>query len=104
MKSVTTYLGFAGNCREAMSFYRDCLGAELELNPYPDSAAKIMHARLAVAGAPILMASDTHEPGSLQAGNNFSVAIDCDLSHAGEVRMPLTDAPCGARCHVAAGR
>ena len=130
MRNVTTYLGFAGNCSEAMSFYRDCLGAELELNPYPDPATKIMHARLAVAGVPILMASDTHEPGSLQVGNNFSVAIDCDaveeadrlfaaLSRSGEVRMPLTDAPWGARfgmltdqfgvqwminCYVAAGR
>ena len=116
MKTVTTYLGFDGNCREAMSFYQQCLGTELELNPYPDAhgqpssdpAARIMHAKLSRAGAPILMASDSPQPGSVRPGNNFSVAIDCDsleeadrlfaaLSRHGEVRMPLTDAPWGAR-------
>jgi len=58
-------------------------------------------------GAPILMASDTHQPGTLTPGNNFSVSIDCDtvaeaerlfasLSESGIVRMPLTEAPWGA--------
>jgi PhnB protein len=116
MKTVTTYLSFDGNCRQAMSFYQQCLGSGLELNPYPDAngqpssdpAAKIMHAQLMRGGAPILMASDTPQAGSLQTGNNFSVSIDCDsldeverlfvaLSRSGEVRMPLTDAPWGAR-------
>lgn len=116
MKAVTTYLSFDGDCRRAMSFYRECLGAELELNPYPDAsgqpsadpAAKIMHAQLIKAGSPILMASDTPHPGSVRTGSNFSIAIQCSssdeadrmfaaLSRDGEVRMPLTDAPWGAR-------
>lgn len=116
MKNVTTYLSFDGNCRQAISFYQECLGAELQVNPYPDSngqpstdpAARIMHAQLGGAGAPILMASDTPQAGSVRPGNNFSVAIDCDsleeadrlfasLSRKGEIRMPLTDAPWGAR-------
>jgi hypothetical protein len=37
-----------------------------------------MHAQLGRPGAPILMASDTPQAGSLTRGNNFSVAIDCD--------------------------
>jgi len=116
MKSVTAYLSFDGNCRQAVAFYKNCLTADLEVSPYPDAsgqpssdpAARIMHSQLAVAGAPILMASDTPQPGSLRAGNNFSVAIDCDsvaeadrvfaaLAQGGEVRMPLMDAPWGAR-------
>jgi len=116
MKTVNTYLSFDGNCRQAMSFYQECLGAELQLNPYPDTtgqpstdpAAKIMHAQLVRGGAPVLMASDTHQAGSLRPGNNFSVSIDCEsldeierlftaLSRSGEIRMPLTDAPWGAR-------
>jgi PhnB protein len=117
MKTVTTYITFDGNCRQAMTFYKQCLATELELNPFPDAnnqpssdpAAKIMHAQLLRGGAPIVMASD-HMPqaGSLRPGNNFSVAIDCDsldeadrvfaaLSRDGEIRMPLTDAPWGAR-------
>ena len=116
MKTVTTYLSFDGDCRRAVLFYQQCLGADIQLSPYPDAngqpssdpAAKIMHAQLARGGAPILMASDTPQAGSLQPGNNFSVAIDCDsldeaeclfaaLSRDGEARMPLTDAPWGAR-------
>jgi PhnB protein len=116
MKTVTAYLSFDGNCRQAMSFYRECLATELEVNSYPgasgqpssDPAAKIMHSQLMRGGAPILMASDTPQPGSLQPGNNISVSIDCDslgeadrvfaaLSRGGEVRMPLMDAPWGAR-------
>lgn len=67
-----------------------------------------MHAQLVRGGAPILMASDTPQAGSLQVSNNFSVALDCDsveeadhlfaaLSRGGEIRMPLVDAPWGAR-------
>jgi len=116
MKTVTAALSFDGNCRQAMSFYRECLGTELEVNPYPDASgkpssdpgAKIMHAQLVREGAPILMASDTPQTGSLRPGNNFSIAIDCHsvdeadrlfgaLSWGGEIRMPLMDAPWGAR-------
>lgn len=115
MKSVTSYLSFAGNCRQAMTFYRECLGGELTINPYPDASgqpsvdpgASVMHAQLTLRGAPILMASDSPQPGTLQRGNNFSVSIDCDareeidlmfsrLARQGEVRMPLMDAPWGA--------
>jgi PhnB protein len=117
MKSVTAYLTFDGNCRQAMSFYRECLGAELYLTAYPDasgqpssgSAARIMHSQLSHDGAPILMASDTpQEAESLKPGNNLSVSIHCDssdeidrlfsaLGQNGKVRMPLGNMPWGAR-------
>jgi PhnB protein len=114
MKTVTTYLNFDGNCRQAMSFYQQSLGSELQLSPFPDSngqpssdpAAKIMHSQLSHGGAPILMASDTPPGGSL--GNNFSVSVDCEsvdemerlftsLSQGGQIRMPLGNMPWGAR-------
>ena len=116
MKTVTTYLHFDGNCRQAMSFYQQCLGTELQLNPYPDAKgvpssspdAKIMHAQLLRTGAPLLMASDAPPGGSLRPGNNFSDSIDCDspddierlftaLSQHGRVRTPLANMPWGAR-------
>jgi len=116
MKTVTTYLSFDGNCRQAMSFYGECFATDVELSTYPDAsgqpssdpAAKIMHAQVMRGGAPILMASDTPQSGSLRVGNSVSVAIDCEsleeadrlfgaLSQGGEIRMPLTDAPWGAR-------
>ncbi len=116
MKSVNAYVNFGGNCREAMTFYQQCLGVELALHAYPgpdglpspDPAAKIMHSHLAIGGRPILMAADSPQPGALEPGNNVSISIDCEtldeqsrifaaLSAGGTVRMPLTDAPWGAR-------
>lgn len=115
MKSVTAYLNFGGNCREAMTFYQRCLSAELTVSNYPDASgkpstdptAKVMHSVLVLRGNPILMASDTPQTDSLKKGNNFSVAIDGDsreetervfsaLVDGGQVRMPMTDAPWGA--------
>ena len=40
MKSVTSYLSFDGDCRKAMSFYEESLGAELVLHPYPDASGQ----------------------------------------------------------------
>ena len=116
MKNVTTYIHFDGSCREAMSFYQKCLGGDLQLVPYPgangqpstDPAAKIMHSYLSRDGAPLLMASDTSPEGPVKAGNNFSVAVECDnldeiqrlfaeIGAHGSVRLPLSDTPWGAR-------
>jgi PhnB protein len=116
MKTVTTYLHFDGNCRQAMSFYQQCLGTPLQLNAYPDGKgvpssdpdAKIMHAQLSRSGAPLLMASDAPPGVSIRPGNNFSVSLDCDsleeierlftaLSQQGRVRTPLANMPWGAR-------
>ena len=46
MQGIVTYLNFDGNCKEAMTFYGKCLGAELFLMPFEDVADRIMHARL----------------------------------------------------------
>ncbi|MGI8741202.1 MAG: VOC family protein [Bryobacteraceae bacterium] len=118
MKEITTYLMFDGNCREAMTFYEKCLGAELQLMPFSEALGdlpaeakqakdRIIHARLA-KGTAVLMASDTMPGMSLQQGNNFSVSIGCEslpeierlfaaLGENGKVKMPLHDAFWGAR-------
>ena len=36
MKEIITYLNFDGNCREAMKFYEQCLGGELQLMPFSE--------------------------------------------------------------------
>lgn len=116
MKTVTSYLTFKGNCRQAMTFYQQCLGGELQLTPWPgadgkpsaDPNAGIMHARISRGGAPILMASDAQPTDALQVGNNFSVAIDGESAAEGErlfaaltqgggkVRVPFGKMPWGA--------
>ena len=92
MKEITAYLNFDGNCREAMTFYQKCLGAELnmmafsEMPPAPGQPAlpkeakdRILHARLA-KGATVVMGCDTM-PGMgepLRPGNNFWLALTCE--------------------------
>jgi PhnB protein len=117
MKAVTSYLHFNGNCRQAMSFYQQCLGAKLDINTYPDATgqpataadARIMHSQLSHGSTAFLMASDA-PPGDTtgQVGTNFSIALECDsaeeidrlfaaVAQNGRVTMPLGDVPWGAR-------
>src|SRR4051812_10098266 len=115
MKETTTYLMFDGNCREAMTFYGNCLKTELTLLPYSEGPCdvpkeakdRIMHARLTKGTAPVLMASDTPPGRPIQHGNNFSVNIHCDsvqevdrlfaaLGDKGKVTTPLQDMFWGA--------
>jgi PhnB protein len=87
MASLNPYLAFDGNCREAMSFYRDCLGGELALMTVGESgmAAQmpksahglIMHSSL-TKGSFSLMASDMMEEGAkLDHGNAMSLMLYC---------------------------
>lgn len=114
MKWINGYLSFDGNCKEAMEFYRDALGGDLQMMPYgehgggtPEAAARTMHARLEGGGA-LLMASDVPPGRPVTAGNNFSLAIENEsaaeqdelfsaLGQGGTVTMPLADQFWGAR-------
>lgn len=114
MKEINTYLAFDGNCREAMTFYQECLGAELQVMPFseapcnipPEAKDRVMHARLA-KGPAVLMASDTMPGMPFQQGSNFSVSLNCEslqeteriftaLGKDGKVTMPLQDTFWGA--------
>jgi PhnB protein len=115
MKAFHTYLNFDGNAREAMTFYKQALGAELFLQSFKDAGTdappggedRIIHARLQKGNA-ILMASDTMPGMPFKPGNNFSVSIDCDtdqeldgyanaLSQGGKVVMAPQDTFWNAR-------
>ena len=115
MKAIVPYLNFDGNCKEAMTFYAKCLGAELELHPFsdmpgnlpPGAANRTMHARLR-KGSAELMASDTIPGTALQRGNASSVSVHCEsreeidslftaMGEGGKVLMPLEDQFWGAR-------
>lgn len=86
MTQINSYLTFGGNCREAMHFYKDCLGGELTLQTIGESpladkmpvAMKecILHATL-TNGSLILMGSDMVGEKGLQKGNAVSMAINC---------------------------
>lgn len=111
MTQISAYLNFNGNCREAIQFYKDCLGGELSLQSVKDTplaaqcpAGKendILHASLTGDGF-VLMASDMLGPDGYQPGNNFSLSINCSseaqlhtlfekLSAGGQVFMPVKE-------------
>jgi len=115
MKEMSTYLTFDGNCRQAMEFYKRCLGGELFLMPLSEAPGEtpkdakdlIMHANLR-NGSLALMASDRWGDHPYQAGNNFSICIAPEsleeaeklfaaLGEKGKVTMPLQDTFWGAR-------
>lgn len=81
MKGTITYLHFNGNCRSAMAYYRECFGGELNIRPYPDNQARVMHSQLAHDGKAFLMASDSPS-GTDQSrrDNHFSVFVDCSAN------------------------
>ena len=123
MKQIVTYLNFDGTCREAMTFYGKCLGAELQIMPFSDSPGdfpkeakdRVMHANLNKGGCSILMASDIMPGMPFTAGNNVWVSVHCEsveeierlfaaFSDKGTVRMPLSDQFWGARFGMLADR
>lgn len=109
MKDLTNYLTFDGNTREAMEFYKSCLGGELFMMTFgespmptpPESKNRIIHAKLSTGNLD-LMASDTMPGMPFQQGNNFSLALGCEskqeaeklfasLGAGGKVTMPLQE-------------
>ncbi len=94
MAQVNAYLHFDGNCRQAMTFYTDCLGGELNLmtigeSPMasqmpPDSKNKIMHSQLK-NGNIVIMGADLMGPGGLKTGSQISLTIDCGSNKEADV-------------------
>jgi len=113
---LITYLTFAGNCEEALNFYKETLSGEiLQLShmgegqmEVPESVnGKVMHARLKFGDNELYM-SDNFDPSSIKQGNNVSLSLQSDnlaqtetlfnkLSANGNVIMPLQDTFWGAR-------
>jgi len=112
---INPYLNFNGNCREAMTFYRDCLGGKLMLQVIADSPAaahmppeahqNIMHAVLQ-RDELIIMGSDMIGDG-LKEGNSVALMLDCSsedeiyslydkLSAGGQPTHPLKEEFWGA--------
>lgn len=116
MTNILTYLTFNGNCREAMTFYKQALGGELILQTIGESPMAdrmplkmkdcILHATLS-NGKYTLMASDMVGEKGLQKGNAVSLMLDCvsetqlrelylKLSEDGERTHPIENTFWGA--------
>ena len=107
MLGVNPYIAFKGNCREAIVFYKNALGAEVlftqTMGESPMSkmgpAENIMHCTIKVGDSTIMMCDDPR-PDSAASGGNISLAIGLNdperakqffgnLSKGGSVLMPL---------------
>lgn len=109
MTTINAYLTFNGNCREAMTFYNDCLGGELVLETVKGSPMEshwpkemqhlILHASLHKESLS-LFGSDMVESTGLSIGNNVSLSLICKneeeieayfkkLAEGGNIKYPL---------------
>jgi len=116
MTQISSYLTFNGNCREAMAFYRDCLGGELFIQTIGESPladkmpaqmrGSVLHSTLS-KGALQIMASDMVAEQGLIKGNAVSLMLHCsseeeinlfyaNLSKGGEATHPLENSFWGA--------
>lgn len=116
MANIVAYLALAGNCREAMNFYKECFGGELSMQTIGESPVasqmpaeeknKIMHANL-TKGDLVILASDMTQGKPVQ-GNTVSLCLLCTseeeintlfsrLSSGGKINDPLADTFWGAK-------
>ncbi len=124
---IDPYLFFDGKCEEAVTFYRQALGAEVEtimrFKDHPesmeggmipeDAGDKVMHAALRIDGQ-LVMASDGRclgapsfqgfalslfVPDAAEAERLFGV-----LGEGGQVQMPLTETFFASRFGMVADR
>jgi PhnB protein len=108
MPTLNPYLTFNGNCREAMNFYKECLGGELTVTVVgdspvasqvpPDMKDLLLHSSLKTAELE-LMGTDM-QPERLNEGNDVHLCLVCKtegetkslfekLSAGGKVNQPL---------------
>jgi PhnB protein len=104
---LNPYVQFNGNARQAMEYYRDVFGGELNINTFgefgTDDAAvadQTMHAQLENERGFTIMASDTAPGMQYQPGTNMAISLSGDdgeelrgywdkLADGGTVMMPL---------------
>lgn len=85
MNRLQPYINFNGRCKDAMLFYRSCLGGELQMQKISESpmamqipsakAGYILHASLNTEQIQ-LMASDVNSEPFI-AGNNIQLSLEC---------------------------
>lgn len=110
MTQINAYITFNGNCREAMTFYKECLGGTLNMMPVGGSPMEaecptamkdsILHSTL-LKDSLVLMASDMLAPGvEFVPVSNIALSLNCSseeeinefytkLSDGGHIIDPL---------------
>lgn len=83
---ILAYVFFASDCREAMEFYKNALGGEVQIQQIkdtpmagkfpPESQELVMHAELRWKDETVLMASDMLGD-KIEAGNRYQLMLNC---------------------------
>ena len=114
MTQAVAYLGFNGNCADAMRFYERALNGKLEVlmsgadSPMaaqmpPQFLHRILHARLVLPGGGTLYAGDCPADQPYEGIKGVSIAVDypttdeaeavfAALADGGQVTMPMQPA------------
>ena len=123
MKTLNPYINFAGKCREAMTFYKDCFKGKITaMQTYDEGGMdvpeqfkqNILHSELK-ADAIWLQASDGQPGGSVMVGDNITLSLNFSdekeqqrifdtLAEGGKVDYALHDTFWGARFGMATDR
>jgi PhnB protein len=87
MTTINPYLGFDGQCREAMTFYQSCFGGNLEFQTFGESPmagecpagkeGQILHSSLKSESF-LIMATDMTPPEGFVSGSEISLAVGFD--------------------------
>jgi PhnB protein len=112
--TLNPYLGFRNNARQAMEFYRDVFGGNLNISTYadfpggqnPGAEKLIMHAELRTDNGITLMGSDAPPGMDHDEGSSISISLSGEneselrgywekLKAGGNITMPLDKAPWG---------
>lgn len=108
MKSLNPYLMFSGNCKEALTFYRECLGGEIvSLTTFAESpidvpeecSQRVFNSEFRADGV-LFMASDDLPTNEVDQGSNFALfvvfseseeqdQVFSKLSKGGKIQFPL---------------
>ncbi len=104
---LNPYIQFDGTAEEALAFYQQVFGGELDLNRFGDYgvteepiAGKIMHGQLETPSGFTLMAADAAPGMQLKPAGNITISLSGDdagdlsrwfdgLAEGGTVLMPL---------------
>lgn len=116
MTRISPFLTFNGNCREAMTFYHNCFGGEIQFQTIGDSPLGkklssemqeyILHSSISTKHF-TLMGTDMVEEQGLVQGNAVSIWVECmskselhtyyqKLAEKGEARQPIKQTLSGA--------
>ena len=110
MKQAIPYLMFSGNCREALNFYKDCLGGEIKSiqtigespiaqHAQPEHRSRVFDSEF-VAENIRFKASDDMPGHEVSKGSNFAIFVHFSdqmeqkhvfdkLSEGGNIQFPL---------------